>query len=270
MDVTAAMVKALRDKTGLSMGDCKKALVEAGGDETKAMDVLRKMGLGRIEKAADREASQGRIACFVDGPRAGIVEVRCESAPVSNTDDFIALTQAAARVACALDNPTPQSVLAGSHNGQTVQAMLEHVFNRLREKIVIHRVASFQGEVGSYLHHNAQVGVLIQLSGPCPAEVKADVCMQIAAMKPRVTRREEVSADDVAREREASLAEIKGKPPQIAEKIVEGKLNRWFEEFVLLEQAFVKDDKQSVGAMLNNVSKGLTVNRFVRYEVGVS
>lgn len=270
MDVTAAMVKSLRDKTGLSMGDCKKALVEAGGDENKAVDVLRKMGLGRIEKAADREAGQGRVVCHVEGNRAGIAEVRCESAPVSNTDDFIALSQAVAKAAASLDNPTPESVLAATVGGRKVSDQLHEVFNRLREKIVIQKVACLKGEVGSYTHHNGQVGVVIELNGACPNEIKADVCMQIAAMRPRVTRREEVPADEIAREKAASLEEIKGKPPQIAEKIVTGKLERWFSEFVLLEQPFVKDDKHSVGAMLNNVSKGLTVNRFVRYQVGVA
>jgi elongation factor Ts len=141
--------------------------------------------------------------------------------------------------------------------------------NRMRENMQIAKVGALTGQVGSYVHHNAQVGVLIEVSAACPDSAKTDVCMHIAAMRPPYVNRDQVPAADVERERAAAREAAKGKPAPVVEKIVSGKLDRWFSEFVLLEQPFVKDDKQSVSAFLNQVAKGLTVRRFLRYEVGV-
>lgn len=270
--ISAEMVKALREKTGLPMMDCKKALSESGGDEAKAIDWLRKQGAGRAVKMAEREAAEGRIACYVDpSGRAGIVELRCETAPVANTDDFAGLANLIARAAATQDTPTPDGVRAlptPGKAGRTIADEVADVFNRLRENIVIKRVASMNGVIGSYVHHNAQVGVLVEFSGPCTTEMRTDVCMHVAAMRPSATRREEADPAEVAREREQAAEAAKGKPPPIVEKMVAGKLDRWYSEFVLLEQPFVKDDKRSVGAVLSGAAPGLTVKRFLRYEVG--
>jgi len=271
MEISAALVRELREKTGLPMMECKQALTEAQGDMAKAIEVLKRFGSAKISKMATRETSQGRIACHVAGQRASIVEVLCETAPVANTDDFQALAKAIAEAAAALDAPTPDAVLAApapGHAGKTINDLKGEVFNRLRENIVIKRVACVSGHVAHYVHHNAQVGVVIALSGDCPAELRADVCMHIAAMNPPYLRRADVDAAAVEEERARAAEEAKGKPAQIIEKIVAGKLDRWYAEVVLLDQPFVKDDKHSVGQVLANAAAGLTVTQFHRFQVG--
>ncbi len=273
MSISAEQVRALREKTGLPLMDCKRALTESGGDEDKAIEWLRKAGLGRVEKMADRVASEGRIACYVDAKtgRAGICELRCETAPVASTEDFVSLAAAVAQVAAGMENPTPESVSSKplpGNSAQTVGDRLHEVFNRIREKMQIARVASVDGPVGSYIHHNAQVGVIVQFSEPCPPELAADICMHVTAMKPRCTNRDQVAPEEVAREREAAKEAAKGKPEPVVEKIVSGKLDRWFADFVLLEQPFVKDDKRSVAQVLKDISPKLTVRQFLRFEVG--
>lgn len=272
MEITAAMVNEFRKKTGLPMMDCKKALSEAAGDFEKAEEIVRKMGLMKGAKMADREASEGRIAVAIDGARGGICELRCESAPVANTDDFTRLAELIASHAAKTDAPTAEGILAAplvGKAGQTVQDAWGEAFNRMRENMKIQRVASMSGQLASYVHHNGKVGVLAELSGAAPDETRRGICMHIASMKPRCTRRDEVPAPEIAAQKAAFLEEAKGKPPQIAEKMVEGKLSRWFSEFVLLEQAYVLDDKKSVGEALKGVAPGLTVTRFRRFEVGV-
>ena len=274
MEISAATVMALRNKTGLPMMDCKKALMESGGDEEKAMEWLRKAGLGKIEKLADRAATQGRIACYVDSAsgRGGIAELRCETAPVANTEDFTKLASLVARLAASAENPTPESVRAMRLPDDASRTLADYwtdAVNRLRENMQIAKVGALTGHVGSYVHHNAQVGVLVEVSAACPDSAKSDVCMHIAAMRPPFVNRDQVPAADVERERAAAREAARGKPDPVVEKIVSGKLDRWFSEFVLLEQPFVKDDKQSVSAFLNQVAKGLTVRRFLRYEVGL-
>jgi len=273
MAITAGMVKALREKTGLPMMECKNALTEAGGDEAQAIEILRKKGASKMQKMASREATEGRIACFVDPEkkRAGIVELRCETAPVATNEDFIKLADAAAQATALAEAPTPDSVrdekLPGD-SSQTVGGLLDEVFNRIRENMQIARVAQLCGNIGVYVHHNSQVGVLIEMSGDCDDDLKADLCMHIAALNPPCLRREDVDQKDVEEQKAAFAEEAAGKPEPIVEKIVGGKLNRWFSEFVLLEQPFVKDDKQSVAAVLKAVSPDLTISRFVRFEVG--
>lgn len=273
MTITSDMVKKLREETGLPMMACKQALQEAGGDAEKAQDILRKKGLGQVSKLAGRATEQGRVACFVEraNRRAGLAELLCETSPVANTDDFIQLTQQIARHAAALPNPTPDAVLAQplpDDPRRTVGDRLTDVVNKIRENIKVARVAALTGHVGHYVHHNGQVGVLVEMSADCPDELKADVCMHIAAMRPLCTRREEVDPALVAREQAFAAEQAQGKPANMLEKIVAGKLNRWYGEIVLLEQPFAKDDKKTVGQVLMAAVPGLTVNRFVRFQVG--
>ena len=273
MGITPAMVKQLRDETGLPMMECKQALTESGGDKAKAIEWLRRKGMGQVSKRAARETSEGRIACYVDREhgRAAMVELLCETAPVSNTKDFIDLAAQIARNAVQLDTPTAQAVLDQplvGEPGRKVQDFMHDAVNRLRENIQIAHVGTLTGHIGHYLHHNAQVGVLVEMSAAAPEELKSDVCMQIAAMRPVCARREEVKPELVEIERRLATEQAQGKPANIIEKIVEGKLNRWYAEMVLLEQPFVKDDKKSVGQVLREAVPNLTVNRFLRYEVG--
>jgi len=273
MEITAAMVMALREKTGLPMMDCKRALMESKGDEKAALEWLRAKGLKVQEKLVGREASQGRVACYLAADRsaAGIVELRCETAPVANTDDFIKLASMIARHAAAADAPRPDTIrnlaLLDDPRRRLGDA-IDDVVNRIRENIFVARVDKLTGATAAYVHFDGQSGAAVVLSGPCPAELATGVCMHVTAMRPRVARREDVPAQEVERERQRFAAEITGKPPQIVDKIVGGKLDRWFSEFVLLEQPYVKDDKKTVAQALKEVSPELTVKRFVRYRVG--
>jgi elongation factor Ts len=273
MEITAGMVRALREKTGLPMMECKKALTEADGNEEQAIEILRKMGAGKIQKMASREAGQGRIACFIDGAKqcGAIVELRCETAPVANNEEFIRLANQVAQAAALANAPTAESARElplPADPSRKIGDLMDEIFNRMRENMKIARVGQLRGNLGYYVHHNSQVGVLLQMSGACSEELKSDLCMHITALKPPVIRREEVAAKEIELQRAVFVEEAKGKPPQIIDKIVAGKFDRWYSDFVLLEQPFVKDDKQSVAAVLKSVSPELTVTKFLRYEVG--
>lgn len=273
MEITAETVRKLREKTGLPMMDCKKALTESGGNEEKAVDWLRAKGLKAAAKMVDRVASEGRIACYVDPVKqiAGICELRCETAPVANTDDFIALATLIAKQAAVhggSDAAALRDQKSVDHPSQTIAEVMNDVFNRIRENMQIARVASMKGIVGSYVHHNGQVGVLVEFNGDCPAELRSDVCMHITAFDPPYLKRADVPAAMVEREREAAREEVKGKPANVVDKIIEGKLSRWYSEIVVLEQAFAKDDKKTVDQVLKAAAPNLTINRFVRFKVG--
>jgi len=273
MEISAAMVRDLRAKTGLPMMECKKALEEAKGDEKLAIELLRKKGMAQLAKRAGRETAEGRIACCVDSAagRAALVELLCETEPVAGTQDFIQLAESAARVAVGLSNPTAETILAQpapGRSGQTVNDVLHEAVNRIRENIRIGRVGVVTGHFGHYLHHDRKKGVLVEFSAACPDALKLDVCMHVAAMRPAYTRREEVDPALIESERRIAAEQVVGKPANIVDKIVTGKLNRWFSETVLLEQPFVKDDKKSVAQVLQEAVPGLTVTRFLRFEIG--
>jgi elongation factor Ts len=275
MAVTAAAVMALRNKTGLPMMECKQALQEAGGDEGKAVDILRKKGHGQMSKRAERETSEGRVACHVDPElkRGGIVELRCETAPVAKTDDFIRLANEIARHAAHMADPTPETILDQpllDNPSKKLRDLLTEVVNRIRENVRVARVASLAGHIGHSTHHNGQVAVLVEMSADCPPDVKADVCMHITASRPACTRREEVDPALVEKERQFAAEQVKDKPANMIDKIVTGKLNRWYSEIVLLEQPFVKEEKKTVGQILAAAAPDLTVNRYLRFEVGQS
>jgi elongation factor Ts len=273
MAITAKAVMDLREKTGLPMMECKKALEESGGDLGKAEELLRKKGLAQLSKRAGRETGEGRLTCFVapDGSRATMVEFLCETAPVASTDDFLKLGQAAAQAAAKFDAPSGEQVLEApdpTAPGRKVVDRLHDAVNRIRENIKIGRVGVVSGHVGHYLHHDSRTGVLVEFNAACPPALAADVCMHIAAMRPMCTRREEVDPQLVEAERKIAAEQVKGKPANMVDKIVEGKLGRWYGEIVLLEQPFVKEDKKSVGQVLKEASPNLTVNRYLRYHIG--
>jgi elongation factor Ts len=273
MEISASMVMDLRKQTGLSMMDCKKALVESGGDQKKAIEWLRERGLKKLAERADNATPNGRIFVHQDAgsKQVGMAAIGCESEPVVNTDDFQALGKAVALAAATTSNPTPESVLEFTPpGGKSVGTMLEDVRNRIREKIVITNVAAGKEHVAYYVHHNGMVGVMVEFSQAFPDQLGQDVCMHIAALNPKSLKREDVPADEVTREREMYVKEVtaSGKPANIVDNIVNGKMNRWYSEFVLLEQPFVKDDKKSVQQVLKDASAGLTINRFVRFKVG--
>jgi elongation factor Ts len=273
MEITAAMVRDLREKTGLPMMECKKALTEAGGDSDAAIEWLKKNASGKMTKMASRETSQGRVACYVteDSQHAGLAELLCETAPVANTDDFINLTQQIAKTVAPVENPTVESTMqlkSADDPSKTLDDIKSDVFSRLRENMNLRRVATLHGHVASYAHHNAQVGVIVSFSEDCPTELKFDVCMHIAAMNPPYLKREDVDPARVAEAKKEFEEEASGKPPEIMEKIVSGKLDRFYSEIVLLEQPFVKEEKKSITQILNEAKSGLTITAFHRFQVG--
>jgi elongation factor Ts len=278
MEISAADVKKLRDRTGMQMMKCKAALVEAHGDMDKAVEILRKANKEAVDKSANRETAEGRVAVHLDpATKAGaILELRCESAPVAKSDLFVKLADDLAKQVAVKGANTPEQLLAQPLVGapaKTVAERIAEAVGLLRENIRPARMARRTGLLGSYVHHDGSVGVLLQVEGAgAEAQLLRDVCMHITAKNPIAGRREDVAADKVAKETEIAKAQIAAdpknasKPANILEKIVEGKVKTWFAENVLVEQPFVKDDSKTVGQLLQ--SAGLKLVNFVRYKVG--
>ena len=274
MTVTAADVKKLRERTGLPLMDCKNALAEAGGDQDKAVELLRKRGQTILAKRSDRATDFGRFGLFfgADQPRGAIVELKCESAPVTQNEEFIELANAMAEQLAKgpgaetadelLDQPSP------AREGMTLREHKDDLFNRIREVLNIGRMARLEGPTGGYSHNSGTVaGVLIAFEGGNDTAAK-DISMHIAAMRPQALKIEDLDPEVVAKEREilkeAALAE--GKPENIVDKMVEGRLRNFFAERVLLEQPFVKEQKMSVGEYAK--SQGMEIKEFVHWALG--
>jgi elongation factor Ts len=276
--ITAADVKKLRDRTNAPMMDCKAALEQAGGDMDKAMQILREKNAKIQVAKAEREVAEGRIAIHVAPQQqaAAMVELRCESAPVAKNQVFVELAQALARhiALTPAQADTVEALLAQpwiDDPQRTVQDRIGEAVGLIRENMKPARFLRLSGgQFGEYVHHDGSVGVLIQVEGAAAADPQLlrNICMHITAKQPLYTRREEVDAATVEREREIARnqAAATGKPPSVAEKIAEGKLNTWFAENVLVEQPFLKDESKTVGQLLQ--AAGLTVKRFVRFKVG--
>jgi len=273
-EITAAAVRALRDKTGLPMMDCKKALTESGGDEAKAIEQIRKAGIALQASRGGRETAFGRFGIYagMDKQAGAIVEVKCESAPVAGSEAFIEFcNDLAAALATGGDAGSVDDLLARpspSQSGKTLKDVKDDMFNRIREVFNVCRFARLPGTCGGYSHNSGTVsGVLIQVEGGTDEAAK-DVCMHVAAMRPAALSKEEVDPKLVDKEREilreAALKE--GKPANIVDKMVEGRLKNFYAERVLTEQPFVKDDKQSVGQYAQ--SKGMKLKKFIHWELG--
>ena len=278
MAITANDVKNLRDRTNAPMMECKAALNESGGDMEKAIEWLRKKAGSKIGNFAARETAEGRVAVFIDpATKAGaIVEVRCETAPVAKTDQFIALTNDIAKQ-IALKNPANVEELlkhtSVDHPGKTIADRVMDVFALLRENIKPHRFVRLTGLLGSYVHHDGSVGVLLQVDGAnADPQLLRDISMHITASNPVSTSKDDVPAATLAKETEIAREQTKNdpknasKPANIIEKIIEGKMKTWLAENVLLEQPFVKDDTKTVGQLL--AASELKLVKFVRYKVG--
>lgn len=270
MTITATEVKKLRDATGAGMMDSKRALEEASGDFDKAVEVLRVKGAAKAAKrGAERTASAGLIA----NSGGALVELNCETDFVAKSDTFIALANdivAAAEQARATDVETLKD--APLPDGSTVAEAIEALAAVIGEKLEVGRVAYFDGPTTTYMHRRSTdlppaVGVMVAFEGDNEEAARA-AAMQIAAMRPQFVAREDVPAELVAKEREiaAATAREEGKPEQALPRIVEGRLNGFFKDVVLLEQASVQDSKRTVKAVLDET--GVTVTGFVRFEVG--
>jgi len=275
-EITAAAVKALRELTDLPMMECKKALVQAEGDQEQAISILRNAFKKVALKRADNPTSEGRIAVTIsaDGLAGAMVELQCESAPVAANDEFLALADQCSRQLLANPNiHSPEELLAEpapDREGVTLNAVYEEVVNKIREKIVLARILRVEGPVAGYVHHDGKTGVLFQASGEnATAPVLRDVAMHIAALKPTVTSEDQVDADKVREERERLTAEAKatGKPDNIIEKIVDGRMkNFYLEQGVLALQPFAKDDSKTVSQVL--AEQGAKAVAFTRWVLG--
>ena len=275
--ISAADVKALRDKTGLPMMDCKAALVEAGGDHEKATEILRKKGAAAAERKADRETAEGRIGCYLDQQRGvgALVELRCETAPVAKNEGFVALANELAKSVALADGPTDVETLLAQpladEPAKTIRDRINDTVNILRENMGLARAARLQGTLASYVHHNGQVGVLTQFQADqLDPQLAADICMQIAAMSPLAVSRDRIDPELVKKELEIARdqAAQTGKPEPILDKIAQGKLNKWYATCVLLEQPFVREDKKTVEQVLK-AAGGVVVKDFARLQVGL-
>lgn len=265
---SAADVKRLRDLTGAGMMDCKKALAESDGDFDKAVEFLRIKGAKDVGKRAERTTANGLVAAQ-DGV---MIELNCETDFVAKGADFQELADKIVTGA-SRTRPTDVEALAQAElDGGTVADAVQAVSAKIGEKLQLRRVVSFDGEVATYLHRRSAdlpptVGVLVEYQGGSP-EAARMAAMQVAAMRPRYVSRDEVPEDVVATERRIAeeTAREEGKPEQALPKIVEGRLNGFFKDTVLLEQASVQDSKKTVQAVLSEA--GVTVRRFARFEVG--
>jgi elongation factor Ts len=271
-NISAALVKELRERSGAGMMECKKALVESGGDMEAAAEWLRKSGLAKAVKKAGRIAAEGLIAIEVDaaGGRAAMVEVNCETDFVAKGDDFRAFAQAVAGTAMGAQ-PRDVGVLSDLplEPGISIEQRRQELVARIGENVSVRRCACLKTEdaiLGSYLH-GSRIGVLVEIAGGDPRLAK-DVAMHVAASRPVCVSADEVPQEIVDKEREvyAAQAGTSGKPAAIVEKMVEGKLKKFVAEVTLLGQAFVKNPDVTVGELLARARA--QVRRFERFEVG--
>ncbi|WP_018253678.1 translation elongation factor Ts [Salinispora mooreana] len=269
---TAADVKKLRDLTGAGMMDSKKALIEAEGDFDQAVEVLRVKGAKDVGKRAGRTAANGLVA----HSGKALLELNCETDFVAKTDSFVALAQQLVEHGERTGVSNAEELLASEIDGKGVAELVQEQSAKIGEKLVLNRFAKLDGTVAVYLHRKAQdlppaVGVLVQYTGKTDEAGDADargVAMQIAAMRPQYLSRDEVPAEIVESERRIAeqTAREENKPEAALPKIIEGRVNSFFKDFVLLEQASVTDNKKPVRQVL--AEAGVEVTRFIRFEVG--
>ena len=264
-EITAAMVKELREITGLGMMECKKALVEADGDLKKAEDLLRIKSGAKASKAASRVAAEGVIGAYLspDAKLGALVELNCETDFVAKNEDFVAFARALAETV-ARENPADVEALAKLDiGGENIEAKRQALVQKIGENIAIRRFARIQTDarLSQYLH-GSKIGVLVELEGD--DELGKDLAMHIAFAKPQFLSKEQVSPEVVEREREvlAARAAESGKPAEIVAKMIEGGLNKFLNEITLLGQPFVKDDKVTVEKLLANRKAKLRSYKF--------
>ena len=292
MAITTEDIKLLRESTGAGILDCKKALQETDGDIDHAIEFLRKKGLAAASKKASREANEGLVKAYIsaDGQLGVLVEVNCETDFVARTEEFqnfvTALVQQVANQAEAVNTEALLAAPFMADPSKTVAEKLTETIAKLGENMIVRRVARFElpssgGMLDSYIHTGGRVGVLVDVAGGSANDSKFvalvhDVALQIAAASPRYVSQDEIAPEAVEAEKaiyRAQLAED-NKPDNIKERIIEGKLKKWYEEVVLVEQPFVKNGDLTIAKLLEQHSKepgsNVKVRRFARFELGVS
>jgi elongation factor Ts len=275
-EITAAAVKKLRDRTSLPMMECKAALQQTGGDEEAAVEYLRKAGKTKMgAREAERVTAEGRIAAYasVDAGVGAMIEVLCESAPVANNEAFkhfvndmamqLAKGPAVADAEALLDQPSP------SNPAQKLRDVRDDLTNQMREVLRIPRLLRIDAPCGSYIHHIGNIGVLLEVEGT-NQQVANEIAMHVAAMKPLVVSRESLDVDGIENEkrvqREIALAE--GKPANIVEKMIEGRMRLYYQERCLVDQFFVKDESGKTTVEQAAKAAGLKIKRFELWQIG--
>ncbi|MBQ2410022.1 MAG: translation elongation factor Ts [Anaerovibrio sp.] len=266
--ITAALVKELREITGAGMMDCKKALVECEGDKDKAIDYLREKGIAKAAKKAGRIASEGVVAAASNGSTACIVEVNSETDFVAKNENFQNLVKKIAEHIVATKPADMDALNASELDGKTVADVMTEAVASIGEKLSLRRFevyTSEDGKLATYIHMGGKIGVIVELSGG-EDELGKDVAMQIAAAKPQCISRADVDTDALAHEREVLRKQAleEGKPEKIVEKMVDGRINKYYKEVCLVEQEFVKDSDKTIKDILG----GVEVRRFARFEMG--
>jgi len=268
-NITAQMVKELREKTGAGMMDCKKALAATEGDAAKAVDWLREKGISKAAKKAGRIAAEGAVAAYIsaDSKVGTLVEINCETDFAANNEEFRKLE---AKIAehIAKNNPADLDALNSSElDGKKVSDLITEATATIGEKISLRRFVRYEtdGVLTSYIHMGGKIGVIVDMSGG-DAALGKDVAMQIAAANPSAVDRSGVDAKDIEHEREVLRKQAleEGKPEKIVEKMVDGRINKFYKEVCLLEQVFVKDPEKTIKDVLG----GVEVRRFARYQLG--
>ncbi|MBK6495151.1 MAG: elongation factor Ts [Gemmatimonadetes bacterium] len=276
MTISTKDISELRARTGAGMMDCKKALEEANGDMALASELLRKKGIAKAEKRAGRDASQGLVVIdtAADGSVGAMVELNCETDFVARNEDFLALAKKLAAHALATSpvGVTLEGFLAESMDGTTIEEVVKLASGKTGEAVSVKRVAKFGGAVGEYRHFNGQVGVLVEVAGvtgDAALALAREVALHIASADPIAVSTTDIPVELLDRERRIAEEQVaaEGKPEAIRGKIVDGKVKKFAADRALLEQAFIKDESVTVGAMVARLA-GASVVRFARFKVG--
>nr|VFK42144.1 MAG: translation elongation factor Ts (EF-Ts) [Candidatus Kentron sp. SD]VFK47692.1 MAG: translation elongation factor Ts (EF-Ts) [Candidatus Kentron sp. SD]VFK80318.1 MAG: translation elongation factor Ts (EF-Ts) [Candidatus Kentron sp. SD] len=276
MGISAVLVKELRERTGAGMMECKKALVETNGDLEAAIESMRKSGQAKADKRAGRVAAEGNIAIHLapDSRKGVIVEINCETDFVAKGEDFQEFAAHVAKRAFEDGVDTLEDMLKlpmGKVDGITIEGQRKELMARIGENLTVRRfqkIESRDGIVGAYLHHGARIGVLLELSGEGDSDLAKDIAMHVAANRPLCLSEKEIPPETREKERDIFRAQAaaSGKPPEIVEKMVTGRMNKFVAEVTLLGQPFVKDPEVSVRKYL--AESGASVIGFTRFEVG--
>ena len=273
MAFTAKDVMALREKTGAGVMDCKRALTDADGDMNKAADLLRERGIAKAEKKASRIAAEGIVACYVDGKTGVLVELNCESDFVAKNPQFSEIATEVSKVIVKENPANVEALLACNCSAGTVEEYLKGKIAIIGEKIAVRRFVRYESEgfLESYIHLGGKLGVMLDMAGEATdaaKEVAHDVTLQIAFTKPAYLTKEEVPADVIENEKSVLLNQAlnEGKPQAIAEKMVFGRIKKFYEENCLLEQAFIKDDSKRICELLK--SGNTSIAKFAFFVMG--
>jgi len=268
MAITAALVKELREKTGVGMMDCKKVLQETNGDIEEAIKSLREKGLSKAAKKSDRSTKEGRIIAFTSGTKAVLLELNCETDFVASNDNFKALGSKVAEVISQNNVQTVDEAKDLEVDGSKVSELISDAVLQLGENINIgqFKSVSTSGSFSGYEHTNGKIGVIVEFTGAVESEVGRDIAMQVAAMNPPYVSSDQVPDSDIQNEadilRKQAISE--GKPEQVVEKIIQGRLSKFYKENCLVEQVFVKDQDKTIKQLL---PEGTTVATFDRFSL---